>query len=139
MPKNKGKGGKSRRRGKNDANEQFNKRELRGKDEGEEYGQVIKMLGNGRLEAFCYDGKTRQCRIRGKLQKKVWINKDDIILVSLRDFEDGKCDVIHKYTPDEIAQLKKSGKLPTKATINDENEPENASDAEDIGFTFEEL
>jgi len=70
MPKNKGKGGKSRRRGKNDANEQFNKRELRGKDEGEEYGQVIKMLGNGRLEAFCYDGKTRQCRIRGKLQKK---------------------------------------------------------------------
>jgi len=72
-------------------------------------------------------------------KKKVWINKDDIILVSLRDFEDGKCDVIHKYTPDEIAQLKKSGKLPTKATINDENEPENASDAEDIGFTFEEL
>ena len=33
--------------------------------------QVIKMLGNGRLEAFCFDGTKRLCHIRGKLRKKV--------------------------------------------------------------------
>jgi translation initiation factor 1A len=29
------------------------------------------MLGNGRLEAKCFDGKTRLCHIRGKMRKKV--------------------------------------------------------------------
>lgn len=36
-----------------------------------EYAQVIKMLGNGRLEAMCFDGVKRLCHIRGKLRKKV--------------------------------------------------------------------
>lgn len=31
------------------------------------------MLGNGRLEAFCFDGVNRLCHIRGKLRKRVWI------------------------------------------------------------------
>ena len=45
------------------------------------YLQVTKMLGNGRLEAMCFDGQKRLCHIRGKLRKKVWINQSDIILV----------------------------------------------------------
>ena len=36
-----------------------------------EYAQVLKMLGNGRLEAYCFDGSNRLCHIRGKLRKKV--------------------------------------------------------------------
>ena len=36
-----------------------------------EYAQVTKMLGNGRLEAMCFDGVRRLCHIRGKLRKKV--------------------------------------------------------------------
>jgi initiation factor 1A len=50
----------------------------------------MKMLGNGRLTAFCFDGKNRLCHIRGKLRKKVWINTGDIILVGLRDYQDDK-------------------------------------------------
>ena len=49
--------------------------------------QVTKMLGNGRLEAMCFDGVKRLCHIRGKLRKKVWINQSDIILVGLRDYQ----------------------------------------------------
>ncbi len=41
------------------------------KEDGQEYAQVVKMLGNGRLEAYCFDGVTRLCHIRGKLRKKV--------------------------------------------------------------------
>lgn len=37
----------------------------------QEYAQVTKMLGNGRLEAMCFDGVKRLCHIRGKLRKKV--------------------------------------------------------------------
>lgn len=59
------------------------------------------MLGNGRLEAQCFDGEKRLAHIRGKLRKKVWINTGDIILLSLREFQDEKADVIQKYTADE--------------------------------------
>ena len=56
------------------------------------------MLGNGRLEASCFDGEKRLAHIRGKLRKKVWINQGDIILLSLRDYQDEKGDVIMKYS-----------------------------------------
>ena len=62
-------GGKNRRRGKNENDD--DKRELVFKEEGQEYAQVTKMLGNGRLEAQCFDGKKRLAHIRGKLRKKV--------------------------------------------------------------------
>ncbi|MCJ1251196.1 Translation initiation factor 1A [Trapelia coarctata] len=122
MPKNKGKGGKNRRRGKNENDNE--KRELTFKEEGQEifateYAQVIKMLGNGRLEALCFDGEKRLAHIRGKLRKKVWINQGDIILLSLRDYQDEKGDVILKYSADEARSLKAYGELPESAKINE--------------------
>jgi len=115
MPKNKGKGGKNRRRGKNE--NETEKRELVFKEDGQEYAQVVKMLGNGRLEALCFDGVKRLCHIRGKLRKKVWINTSDIILLGLRDYQDTKADVILKYTPDEARNLKAYGELPDNVKI----------------------
>ncbi|CAI9109568.1 OLC1v1009412C1 [Oldenlandia corymbosa var. corymbosa] len=47
MPKNKGKGGKNRKRGKNEAEDDV-KRELVYKSDGQKYGQVHGMLGEGR-------------------------------------------------------------------------------------------
>lgn len=117
MPKNKGKGGKNRRRGKNENDNE--KRELVFKEDGQEYAQVVKMLGNGRLEALCFDGEKRLAHIRGKLRKKVWINQGDIILLSLRDYQDEKGDVIMKYTSDEARSLKAYGELPEHAKINE--------------------
>ena len=50
------------------------------------------------MEGNCFDGKIRLCKIRGTLtRKKVWIGAGDLVLVSLRDFEDDKCDVILKW------------------------------------------
>lgn len=117
MPKNKGKGGKNRRRGKNE-NEGL-KRELVFREDGQEYAQVTKMLGNGRLEAMCFDGEKRLCHIRGKLRKKVWINQSDIILVGLRDYQNAKADVILKYSADEARNLKSYGEFPETVKINE--------------------
>ena len=110
-------GGKNRRRGKNENDNE--KRELTFKEEGQEYAQVVKMLGNGRLEATCFDGAKRLAHIRGKLRKKVWINQGDIILLSLRDYQDDKGDVILKYSADEARSLKAYGELPESAKINE--------------------
>merc|ERR1712033_52170 len=117
MPKNKGKGGKNRRRGKNE-NDTL-KRELVFKEDGQEYAQVTKMLGNGRLEAMCFDGVKRLCHIRGKLRKKVWINQSDIVLIGLRDYQDAKADVILKYSADEARNLKSYGEFPESVKINE--------------------
>jgi translation initiation factor 1A len=86
------------------------------------------MLGNGRLEAYCFDGETRQCHIRGKMRKKVWVSAGDIILISLRSYQDGKADVILKYSADEARALKALGQLPDSVVINDA-----AEDGEDDG------
>ncbi|KAJ7408324.1 hypothetical protein WISP_121646 [Willisornis vidua] len=117
LAQRRGKGGKNRRRGKNE--NESEKRELVFKEDGQEYAQVIKMLGNGRLEALCFDGVKRLCHIRGKLRKKVWINTSDIILIGLRDYQDNKADVILKYNADEARSLKAYGELPEHAKINE--------------------
>jgi len=117
MPKNKGKGGKKHKRGKGGDNTL--KRELVFKEDGQEYGQVTKMLGNGRLDAMCFDGTKRLCHIRGKMRKKVWVNLGDIVLISLRDFQDEKADVILKYTAEEARNLKQYGELPDNVKINE--------------------
>ncbi|CAL9218426.1 unnamed protein product [Arabidopsis halleri] len=117
MPKNKGKGGKNKKRGKNEADD--DKRELVYKEFGQEYAQVVRMLGNGRCEAACVDGSKRLCHIRGTLHKKVWISAGDIILVGLRDYQDDKADVIHKFMPDEARSLKEHGELPKNIRLNE--------------------
>uniref|UniRef100_A0A8C2LYT5 S1-like domain-containing protein n=1 Tax=Cricetulus griseus TaxID=10029 RepID=A0A8C2LYT5_CRIGR len=78
------------------------KQELVFKEDGQEYTQVIKMLGNGQSEAVCFDGVKRLCRIRGKLRKK-----------------DNKAIVILKYNADEARSLKEYGELPEHAKINE--------------------
>ena len=102
MPKGRGKGGKSRRRHKSKSSE----RELILKVEGQEYATVVRLLGNGKMTAFCYDGVTRECRMRGKLCKRVWINTGDTILISLRKFQVEKADIIYKYKPEEVLIIK---------------------------------
>jgi translation initiation factor 1A len=40
------------------------------------------------------------------------MNIGDVILVSLRSYQDEKCDVIHKYQADEVRKLKQKGEIP---------------------------
>jgi len=134
MPKNKGKGGKNRRRGKNE-NDDI-KRELILKEDGQSYAQVTRILGNGYIEAFCFDnsgGKKRICHIRGKLRKKQWINQGDVILVGLRDYQDDKADVIMRYLADEARELKRMHEIPDNINITET--PSNNNDVlDDIVF-----
>lgn len=73
MPKNKGKGGKNFKKGKKQ-NEGETRRELIFKEDGQEYAQVQKMLGDGRAALSSYDGVARTGLIRGTMRRRVWIN-----------------------------------------------------------------
>jgi translation initiation factor 1A len=95
------------------------------------------MLGDCRLEALCFDGSRRLAHIRGKFRRKVWIKKDDIILLSLRDYQDEKGDVILKYSADEVRSLKAYGELPKSANIN-ETDTYGEEDVGDCNIEFDE-
>merc|ERR1712150_296042 len=132
-----GKGGKNKRRGKKTTDEV--QRELIIKEPGQEYARVVRMLGNGRLEAQCFDGKNRLCHIRGKMIKKVWVVQGDIILIGLRSYEDKKADVILKYRADEARKLKQQGHIP-EASIegNADSKLDDGFEAA-CGFDFEAI
>lgn len=120
-----GKGGKNRRRGKSG---ESTKRELVFKEFGQEYGQITKMLGHGHLEVQCFDGVKRIGHIRGKMRKRVWMNVGDIILISAREFQDDRGDILMKYTSDEARSLKALGELPEAAVINETDATEENAD-----------
>ena len=112
MPK--GKGGKKKRRGKNLV---VNSIKTIERETGQTYAKVTKLLGGGRFSLECYYGeenvkegiikKNKIGIIRGAMRKRVWINLNDIVLVGIREFEDEKVDIIHKYRPNEIKNIKK--------------------------------
>eukprot|EP01006_Ploeotia_vitrea_P067481 TRINITY_DN97420_c0_g1_i1.p1 TRINITY_DN97420_c0_g1~~TRINITY_DN97420_c0_g1_i1.p1 ORF type:complete len:186 (+),score=25.19 TRINITY_DN97420_c0_g1_i1:82-639(+) len=120
MPKNKGKGGKTRRKGKNNTVER--KRDLVLKEEGQEYARIKKLLGGCRMQLLCFDGVLRLGIVRGCFRRRVWMQVDDIVLVGLRSYEDSKCDIIHKYTADDVRLLVAKDHLPkhTKPRSGDE-------------------
>jgi hypothetical protein len=70
------------------------------------------------------------------MRKKVWINQGDIVLVSLREFQDAKGDVILKYTADEARSLKAYGELPETAKINETDTYPGDGD-EEVAFDFD--
>lgn len=126
--------GKRTRKGNNTT-----KRELWYREEGQEYAQVIAMLGNGKLRAACFDGKERLATIRGKMRRRVYIFVNDIILVGLRDFQDEKCDVIWKYYPEEAKTLKAMGEIPEHTKIDDkQKDPEEGMDTDKLIVKFGE-
>ena len=108
MPKNFGKGGNKRKKSKKPLQET---REFRFKEECEEYARIIKLLGDGRFQCTCSDGVDRIAHLRHKMWKKVWLKCGDVVLISLRDYEPEKCDIIDKYTEKEIAKLLKNAEI----------------------------
>ena len=95
------------------------KRELVLKEEEQDYATVIKPLGMGRMAIQCQDGSTRMGVICGRMRRggANRINVGDIVLVSTREFEDGKVDIIGKYTQDEAKKLVKEGHMKAMTSV----------------------
>ncbi len=72
-------------------------------------GVIIQRLGGNRMDIKTTDGKTRNCRVPGRYQRKLWLRPKDIVMIVPWDFDDNKGDVIYKYSSSEINQLNKRG------------------------------
>lgn len=80
--------------------------------EGEVLGVIEKMLGYDRARVRCLDGRTRLCRIPGRMKKKVWVKEGDVVIVAIWDFQpESRGDIVYRYTQSELRRLKESGLL----------------------------
>lgn len=116
-------------------------RDLEYKEELQEYGKVISMLGDRRVTVKLPDMTDTLGKVGGGMKRKrQFIRLDDVVLVSRRDFQEGKMDIIHKYTEDEVRKLVQYGEVPpwfakTSAMISDAGCHQTT---EDLGFDFQD-
>jgi initiation factor 1A len=110
-------GGNKAKKAKNNSCD-INSRPLRLKDKtidsDEIYAQVISLLGGAtpRVQVLCENGFEKRCVIRGKFRKKIWVRKDDILLIIYdKSKNDGTGEVVHVFNPTEVNKLHSLGEL----------------------------
>jgi len=74
-------------------------------------GIVDQRVGGSRMLVKCSDGKTRNCKVPGRLRRALWIREGDYVIVKPWEFDNEKGDVLFKYTPAAVEFLKIKGYL----------------------------
>jgi translation initiation factor 1A len=147
MPKNT-QGGKKKRRGKNIAEPELKVVEAQNE---QYYGKIVNILGNGRFHVDVYiPEKTKEkkeahiinnllCIMRGNMRKRNWINKDGVVLVTLRDYEKEKADIVYSYSQEQIVKLKQKKKLPNSKIFETDTSTEVMFDKDDSDDEINEM
>ena len=129
MPKGNQKGGKKHKRNKNYSTEN---KVLRIKEKDQEYAKVSKCKGNCRFDVDCCDGKSRAAILCGAMRKRKFINQGDLVLVSIRDFQDNVCDIIDSYDESQARKLKQDKHIPESFNLGEDNPFEDNDDGIDF-------
>ena len=133
MGKNKGGGNKKKKQVNKDQDDL--RKPIIFKDELQMYAKAIKSFGSCRFEVLCEDGHTRLAHVRGNMRKKVWIRVGNIVLVSIREYQDSRVDIISRYHDHEVAtlvQLKElSNEFVNSSNIDLQNDENNISKDKD--------
>jgi len=74
-------------------------------------GIIDSRVGGNRMMINCLDKVTRNCRVPGRLRRRLWLRPGDVVIVEPWEFDNSKGDVIFKYTPTQISWLKNKGYL----------------------------
>ncbi len=53
------------------------------------FGVVQQRCGGSRMKVVCFDGKTRICRIPGRLKRRLWVREGNIVIVEPWEFGGG--------------------------------------------------
>jgi len=128
MPK---KGGK--KKGKKKGSQTTEKRALTIAGDMQEYAKIMKLLGDRRITVVLPDSSEMLALIPGRFRKRCWMKVGDVIVVSRREFQNNRVDVVYKYKPDEIRKLCKQGEIPSFFMDSGATQGEGG---EDGGFTI---
>lgn len=74
-------------------------------------GIIEQRVGAGRIIVKCLDAKSRNCRVPGRLKKKLWLREGDVVIVEPWELDNERGDVTFKYNPAQIQWLERKGFL----------------------------
>ncbi|MGC9309398.1 MAG: translation initiation factor eIF-1A [Candidatus Nanoarchaeia archaeon] len=77
-------------------------------------GIISQRLGGNRMYVSCMDGKTRNCRVPGRLRRGMWLREGDVVIIEPWEFGEDKGEILYKYSKSAIQKLKKKGLLKTQ-------------------------
>ena len=77
-------------------------------------GIIEERLGGNKMRVNCLDGKSRICRVPGRLKRRLWLRPGDTVIIEPWELDDTKGDVLFKYRPNQIAWLKQNNYLETE-------------------------
>jgi len=79
--------------------------------EGQVLGIIEQRVGGSRMVVKCIDGVARNCKVPGRLRRRLWLREGDIVIIEPWDFDNTKGNVMFKYNPTQVQWLRKKGHL----------------------------
>ncbi|VVB79916.1 Translation initiation factor 1A [uncultured archaeon] len=74
-------------------------------------GVIEQRLGGNKMMVNCTDGKSRNCRVPGRLKRALWLRPNDVVIIEPWELDNTRGDVLFKYKPNQVAWLRKNGYL----------------------------
>ena len=74
-------------------------------------GIIEQRLGGNKMMVSCLDGKSRNCRVPGRLKRALWLRPGNVVIIEFWELDKTRGDVIFKYRPNQVEWLKKNGYL----------------------------
>jgi translation initiation factor 1A len=87
------------------------------RERGEIFGIANQLLGAARIRVMCEDSVPRMGRITGKMKKKMWIREGDLLIVRPWGFQEGKADILFRYSRTQATYLSRRNLLPPSIDI----------------------
>ena len=144
MVKNQNGGNKGKKMGRKFMSAPVDKRIRLAEEEGEIYGVVTKLLGNGMFYVNDPDGKERlvimRNKFRGRSKRDNSVAQGGWVLIGVREFEScvkPKHDLLEVYNDMEKNKMKNSGNpIFAKLRSEHDNKKEDEDDDDEIAFGF---
>ncbi|MBN1923725.1 MAG: translation initiation factor eIF-1A [Nanoarchaeota archaeon] len=74
-------------------------------------GIVDQLLGLRKMYVRCLDGKTRLCRVPGRLRRSMWVRQGDVVIVEPWEYDKDKGDITYTYRKTQVDWLRRKGLL----------------------------
>ncbi len=87
------------------------------RNRGEIFGIANQLLGAARIRVMCEDSISRMGRITGKMKKKMWIREGDLLILRPWGFQEGKADILFRYSRTQSMYLSRRNILPASIDI----------------------
>ncbi len=87
------------------------------RERGEIFAIANQLLGAARIRVMCEDSVPRMGRITGKMKKKMWVREGDLLIVRPWGFQEGKADILFRYSRTQSSYLSRRNLLPSSIDL----------------------